>query len=100
VQHTQEADLCAQMREFKETVRAKRDRTILSTLLYPALRREELCKHKVSDFRHARRISKSTARAGKRDICRCIPGPTRSSTIISKAAGHGRRRERRVVSVD
>jgi hypothetical protein len=30
------------------------DRAILSTLLFHALRREELCKLKVKDFRHAR----------------------------------------------
>jgi integrase len=33
----------------------KRDGAILSTLLYHALRREELCKLKVRDFSHARR---------------------------------------------
>src|SRR5580704_8816599 len=39
----------------KDTVKSKRDRAILSTLLYHALRREELCKLKVKDFRHARK---------------------------------------------
>jgi site-specific recombinase XerD len=38
-----------------ETIKEKRDRAILSMLLYHALRREELCKLKVRDFRHARR---------------------------------------------
>jgi site-specific recombinase XerD len=38
----------------QETIKHKRDRAILSTLLYHALRREELCKLKVKDFRHAR----------------------------------------------
>jgi len=33
----------------------KRDRAILSTLLFHALRRDELCKLRVRDFRHARR---------------------------------------------
>src|SRR5437016_9246305 len=37
----------------EETVKEKRDRAILSTLLCHALRREELCKLKVRDFRHA-----------------------------------------------
>jgi hypothetical protein len=32
-----------------------RDRAILSTLLFHALRREELCKLKVRDFRNTRR---------------------------------------------
>jgi site-specific recombinase XerD len=38
-----------------ETIKSKRDRAILSTLLFHALRREELCKLKVKDFRHARK---------------------------------------------
>ena len=38
-----------------DTIKSKRDRAILSTLLFHALRREELCKLKVKDFRHARR---------------------------------------------
>ncbi|HEU0157588.1 MAG TPA: tyrosine-type recombinase/integrase [Stellaceae bacterium] len=64
----------------KETVKAKRDRAILSTLLYHALRREELCKLKVGDFRHARRacrISRSRARAKKRAMFQPIQPPTR-----------------------
>src|SRR5437868_3089924 len=39
----------------EETVKEKRDRAILSTLLYHALRREELCKLKVRDFKPVRR---------------------------------------------
>ena len=38
----------------EETVKSRRDRAVLSTLLFQALRREELCKLKVKDFRHAR----------------------------------------------
>ena len=38
-----------------ESLRGKRDRAILSTLLFHALRREELCKLKVKDFRHTRK---------------------------------------------
>jgi site-specific recombinase XerD len=38
-----------------ETIKEKRDRAILSTLLYHALRREELCKLRVKDFKHAHR---------------------------------------------
>jgi integrase/recombinase XerD len=33
-----------------DTIKSKRDRAILSTLLFHALRREELCKLKVRDF--------------------------------------------------
>src|SRR5204862_7144917 len=38
-----------------ETVKEKRDRAILSMLLYHALRRDELCKLRVKDFRQSRR---------------------------------------------
>ena len=37
------------------SLKGKRDRAILATLLYHALRREELCKLTVKDFRHERR---------------------------------------------
>ena len=37
------------------SLKAKRDRAILATLLYHALRREELCKLKIKDFKHERR---------------------------------------------
>jgi integrase/recombinase XerD len=42
-----------------QTVREKRDRAILSTLLFHALRREEMCKLKVKEFqaRAARRAA-------------------------------------------
>ena len=39
----------------EDTVKSRRDRAILSTLLFHALRREELCKLKVKDARHARK---------------------------------------------
>ena len=38
----------------EDTIKSKRDRAILSTLPFHALRREELCKLKVRDFQHAR----------------------------------------------
>jgi site-specific recombinase XerD len=50
----------------EETVKEKRDRAILSTLLYHALRREKLCRFKVRDsgtHDAACRISRSPARA-------------------------------------
>jgi hypothetical protein len=71
----------------KDTVKAKRDRAILSTLLFHALRREELCKLKVriSGTRAAAsRTSKSRARAKKFAMCLSIPEPTPSSTITSR----------------
>ena len=71
----------------EDTIKSKRDRAILSTLLFHALRREELCKLKVRDFRHARKgvpHLRCPAKAARRAICRCILAPTRSSTIISR----------------
>jgi integrase/recombinase XerD len=38
-----------------DTVKSKRDRAILSTLLFHALRRKELCKLKVKDAQHPRK---------------------------------------------
>jgi integrase/recombinase XerD len=53
----------------EESVRGKRDRAILSTLLFHALRREELCKLKVKDFRHARkrRAASQSLRQGRQN---------------------------------
>ena len=39
----------------EKSLKGMRDRAILATLLYHALRREELCKLKVKDFKHERR---------------------------------------------
>src|SRR6185312_15047487 len=50
------------------TIRSKRDRAILSTLLFHALRREELCKLKVRDSRHTRKgvfLLKVSGKGGK-----------------------------------
>ena len=38
-----------------DTIKSKRDRAILSTLLFHTLRREELCKRRVRDTRYARK---------------------------------------------
>ena len=61
-----------------ETVKDKRDRAILSTLLYHALRREELCKLKVRDFRHTRRGVPHLRVSGKGEKTRyrCTRAPT------------------------
>jgi integrase/recombinase XerD len=76
----------------KETVKAKRDRAILSTLLYHALRREELCKLKVSDFRHARRGVPHLKVDGKGEKTRFLPLHPGTNAVIHdylEAAGHG-----------
>jgi integrase/recombinase XerD len=76
----------------KDTVKAKRDRAILSTLLFHALRREELCKLKVSDFRHARRGVPHLKVEGKGEKTRYIPIHAATNALIHdylEAAGHG-----------
>jgi integrase/recombinase XerD len=56
-----------------DTTKSKRDRAILSTLLFHALRREELCKLKVKDFRHARKGVPHLKVAGKGGKTRYLP---------------------------
>jgi integrase/recombinase XerD len=76
----------------QETVREKRDRAILSTLLYHALRREELCKLRVRDFRHARRGVPHLRVSGKGDKTRYLPLHPGTNALIHdylEAAGHG-----------
>jgi integrase len=72
-------------------VKAKRDRAILSTLLYHALRREELCKLKVSDFKHARRGVPHLKIEGKGEKTRYVPIHAATNALIHdylEAAGH------------
>ena len=74
------------------TTREKRDRAILSTLLYHALRREELCKLRVRDFRHARRGVPHLRDRGKGDKTRYLPLHLGTNELIHdylEAAGHG-----------
>ncbi len=65
----------------EDTIKSRRDRAILSTLLFHALRREELCKLKFKDFRHTRKgvphlkVS-GWQRGGKTRYVRCIPAVT------------------------
>jgi integrase/recombinase XerD len=75
-----------------ETVKEKRDRAILSTLLCHALRREELCKLKVRDFRHARRGVPHLRVSGKGEKTRYLPLHPGTNELIHdylEAAGHG-----------
>jgi integrase len=75
-----------------ETVKEKRDRTILSTLLYHALRCEELCKLRVRDFKHARRGVPHLKVAGKGDKTRYLPLHPGTNALIHdylEAGGHG-----------
>jgi integrase/recombinase XerD len=56
-----------------DSTKSKRDRAILSTLLFHALRREELCKLKVKDFRHARKGVPHLKVSGKGGKTRYLP---------------------------
>jgi integrase/recombinase XerD len=76
----------------KETLKAKRDRAILSTLLFHALRRDELCKLKVKDFNESRRGVPHLRIDGKGDKTRYLPLHPGSNQLIHdylEAAGHG-----------
>jgi integrase/recombinase XerD len=75
-----------------DTLKAKRDRAILSTLLYHALRREELCKLKVCDAKHGRRGVPHLRVSGKGGKIRYLPLHPGTSGLIHdylEAAGHG-----------
>ena len=75
-----------------DTVKSKRDRAILSTLLFHALRREELCKLKVRDARHARKGVPHLKVAGKGGKTRYLPLHPGTHALIHdylEAAGHG-----------
>jgi integrase/recombinase XerD len=75
-----------------DTIKSKRDRAILSTLLFHALRREELCKLKVKDFQHARKGVPHLKVAGKGGKTRYLPLHPGTHALIHDyldAAGHG-----------
>jgi len=74
------------------TIKSKRDRAILSTLLFHALRREELCKLKVRDFRHARKGVPHLKVSGKGGKTRYLPLHPGTNALIHDyldASGHG-----------
>ena len=56
-----------------DSLRSKRDRAMLSTMLFHALRREELSKLKVKDFRHARKGVPHLKMSGKGGKKRYLP---------------------------
>ena len=75
-----------------ETIKSKRDRAILSTLLFHALRREELCKLKVKDFQHARKGVPHLKVSGKGGKTRYLPLHPGTNGLINDyldVAGHG-----------
>jgi integrase/recombinase XerD len=76
----------------RDTLKAKRDRAILATLLYHALRRDELCKLKVRDYAQERRGVPHLKVSGKGGKTRYLPLHPAASGLITdylEAAGHG-----------
>ncbi len=75
-----------------DTLKGKRDRAILSVLLYHALRREELTKLLVKDFRQERRGVPHLCVHGKGGKLRYIPTHPQALGLVAdylEAAGHG-----------
>jgi site-specific recombinase XerD len=76
----------------EKTLKGIRDRAILATLLYHGLRRDELCKLTVADFRHERRGVQHLRVLGKGRKKRYIPLHGVAKDLIEdylKLAGHG-----------
>jgi len=74
-----------------DTIKSRRDRAILSTLLFHALRRQELCKLKVRDARHARKGVPHLKVSGKGGKTRYLPLHPGTHALIHdylEAAGH------------
>ena len=76
----------------EETIKSKRNRAILSTLLFHALRRDEVCKLKVKDFRNMRRGVPHLVVSGKGEKTRYLPLHPGTNALIHDyldIAGHG-----------
>ena len=75
-----------------DTLKGKRDRAILSVLLYHALRREELTKLLVKDFNQERRGVPHLRVQGKGGKLRYLPAHAHSLRLVAEylaASGHG-----------
>lgn len=74
-----------------ETLKGKRDRAILSTLLYHGLRREELCLLKVRDITQRRGVLhlRVHGKGGKTRYVPVHPGTAELLTDYLEAVGHG-----------
>jgi hypothetical protein len=75
-----------------ETIKSKRDRAILSTLLFHALRREELCKLKVEGFpaREERRAPSQSVRQGWQDAVFAAVSPHQHAHSRVSCGGRAR----------
>jgi integrase/recombinase XerD len=74
-----------------ETLKGKRDRAMLSTLLYHGLRREELCTLKVRDITQRRGVPhlRVHGKGGKTRYLPLHPGTAEVITDYVEAVGHG-----------
>ncbi|SDA28862.1 Site-specific recombinase XerD [Nitrosospira sp. Nsp18] len=78
------------------TLKGKRDRAILSTLLYHGIRRAELAKLKVKDYSQTRRGVAHLRVQGKGGKMRFVPTHPGTLTLIEEyleAAGHGQNQD-------
>jgi integrase/recombinase XerD len=64
------------------SLKGKRDRAMLATLLYHALRRDELCRLKVKDFKHERRGVAHLKVSGKGGKTRYVPLHPAASGLV------------------
>ncbi len=73
-----------------DTLRGKRDRAILSTLLYHGLRRAELCALTMGDLQHRRGVGhlRVHGKGGKLRYIPLHPGTAESIELYLQAAGH------------
>lgn len=74
-----------------ETLKGKRDRALLSTLLFHGLRREELCTLKVKDITQRRGVLhlRVHGKGGKTRYLPLHPGTAELITDYTEALGHG-----------
>jgi len=76
----------------EQSLKGIRDRAILATLLYHGLRRDELCKLRVRDYKHERRGARHLKVTGKGEKIRYVPLHGIASDLIDdylSKAGHG-----------
>jgi integrase/recombinase XerD len=76
----------------QKSLKGIRDRAIITALLYHALRREELCRLRVKDFKHERRGVAHLRVSGKGEKTRYVPLHEFAEELIEeylKKAGHG-----------
>ena len=76
----------------EKSLKGIRDRAILATLLYHGLRRDELCKLRVRDYRHERRGAPHLKVTGKGEKIRYVPLHGIAGDLIDEylgKTGHG-----------